>query len=225
MRRLSVPLLLAALPLLALADPETTTRAPDAAPVVALDPTNPPAAWRGILDAISRRRPVESRFIENRYHRVRRKPFTSPGVMRHDPALGVSLARTTDAGEEVVLVKPDGLYRRDNGRFEKIPHDVPATRAPRLLLAVIGFDRTAVARDFTVAGKISGDAWTLELVPKSEELRAIVSKLTVSGERDRIDRITLHDGDFIRLEIFIHGVVFPETFPPEIRREYFGVSN
>lgn len=218
---------LAALLLLTLACAPAVTRAaespaPSPAPLEAVNPANPAEAWKPVIAGLAKVRRIESGFVENRYHRIRKLPFTSPGTMRYEPGTGVSLARTTDNGEEVVLVKPDGLYRKENGRFAKIPYDVAATRAPRVMLAVVAFDADRVAKDFITEGRLTADGWHLELRPRDPELAKIVSKLSVEGAGDRLNRITIHDGEFVRLDIFIHKVDFPEAFSDRVRRDYFG---
>lgn len=191
--------------------------------LVAFDPANPPAEWKPILAGIAGTRAIESGFVENRYMRLRKKPFETPGVMRYLPGAGVSIVRAGDAGEEAVLVKADGLYRRgDDGKFSRIPYDVAATRAPRLLLAVVSFEADKVAKDFTVEGKTDGDYWTMELRPRAADIAAVVSRMRVTGFRDRLMSITLYDEDRIRLEILIRTVAFPEKFPAEILKKCFG---
>ena len=191
--------------------------------LVGFDPARPPEIWKPVLAGLAKVRAVESGFVENRYMRLRKKPFETPGVMRYLPGTGVSIARDDDGAEETVLVKPDGLYRRgDDGTFNKIPYDTAATRAPRLLLSVVGFDAKKVARDFTAEGRVDGRYWTLELRPRSPEIAAVVSRLRVTGFDDRLMSITLYDGDRVRLEILIRTVAFPASFPADVRKKYFG---
>lgn len=201
---------------------ESPAPSPAQAPLEAVNPANPTESWKPVIAGLAKVRRIESGFVENRYHRIRKLPFTSPGTMRYEPGTGVSLARTTDNGEEVVLVKPDGLYRKENGRFAKIPYDVAATRAPRVMLAVVAFDADRVAKDFITEGRLTPDGWRLELRPRDPELAKVVSKLSVEGAGDRLNRITIHDGDFVRLDIFIHKVDFPATFSDRVRHDYFG---
>lgn len=206
----------------AIATSETPVAEQAAPPLVEIDPAHPTAEWQAILSGLAAVRRVESGFFENRYHRIRRKPFTSPGTMRYEPGVGVSIARTTDTGEEVVLIKADGIYRREAGKFDKIPYDVPATRAPRLLMSVVGWDAARVARDFSVKGRLVDNLWRMELRPRDPEMARIVSRLIVEGSGDRLTQITLLDDDFIRLEIFIHSAAFPKEFPVETQKAYFG---
>ena len=211
-RRLLLPLLL--LPWVA--------RAAEERPLVALDPAHPTEAWKPILADLAKSRPIESGFTENRYMKLRKKPFETPGVMRYLPGVGVSIAREAEP-EEVVLVKPDGLYKReDDGAFKKIPFDVAATRAPRLMLSVVGFDAAQVAKDFTVAGETHDGYWTMELTPKSPDIASAVSRMRVTGFRDKLMTITIYDEDRIRLEIVIRTVAFPEGFAPDTKKKYFG---
>lgn len=201
-----------------------------AAPVFAetalapLDPANPPEAWKPILTGIGRTRLIESGFTERRYMKLRKKPFETPGVMRYSPDIGVSITRRGDT-EEVVLVKADGLYKRDDaGAFKKIPYDVAATRAPRLLLAVVGFDGAKVAKDFAVVGETHDGYWTMELTPRSADIASVVSRMRVTGFRDKLMTITLYDEDRIRLEIIIDSVAFPEAFSADTLKSGFGVT-
>lgn len=208
------------LPLLALVAAPAEGKAAGA--LTRFDPANPPAEWKPILEALAVSRPVESGFVENRYHRIRRMPFTLPGVMRYLPGTGVSIAHTDSGKEDAVLVKDDGLYRREDGRFERIPYDVAATRAPRLLLSVMAFDPAKVAKDFTAEGRVAPEGWSLVLTPRSADIASAVSRMRLDGDKGRISKITIYDGDRVRLEIFIHSVKFPGEFPRDVARNYFG---
>ncbi len=224
MRRLLPLLVLAAAPLSSAGEPVAAPSAgkADAEKLAEFDPANPPSEWKPILEALAVSRPVESGFIENRYHRIRRMPFTLPGVMRYLPGTGVSISHTDDGKEDAVLVKADGLYRREDGKFERIPYDVAATRAPRLMLSVMAFDPAKVARDFTTEGRVTPEGWSLVLKPRSADIARAVSRMRLDGEKGRISKITIYDEDRVRLEIFIHSVKFPGEFSPEIARNYFG---
>lgn len=223
MRRLLPLIALAALPPSRAADSVAAPVAEASAETLrSLDPANPPAEWKPILAALTVSRPVESGFVENRYHRIRRMPFTLPGVMRYLPGAGVSISHTDDGREDAVLVKEDGLYRREEGKFRRIPYDVAATRAPRLLLSVMAFDPGKVARDFSAQGRVGPEGWSLVLTPRSADIASAVSRMRLDGDKGRISKITIYDGDHIRLEIFIHSVKFPGEFPREVVRDYFG---
>lgn len=194
-------------------------RAAESEAPVAFDPAKPDAVWKPIVTAIAKVRPIEAKFVENRYLTFRRLPVTVPGVMRYRPGTGVSLAH----GDEAVLVKSDGLYRKSGDKFEKIPYDGPAVRAPRLMMSVVGFDPAAVARDFVTEGRVSGAEWSMRLTPRDAAMVKAVSKLEVKGSGDRLTHIAVFDGDRVRLEIFIHAVAFPDKFSPADERAWFGL--
>lgn len=227
MRRTLSQLALAAL-LAGLAHPVVAAETPDptstlTGPYTVLDPESVSAFWKQVFKMMAVPGPVESGFVENRYLAIRRTPVTITGTMRSQPGVGVSIAHTRDGKEDVVLVTEGGLLRReDDGKFAKIPYDVAATRAPRVLLSVMAFDPAKVARDFTAEGRHEGEEWSLRLRPRDPAMAKAVSMMTLDGDAKRIRKITIYDGDRVRLEIFIHSAKFPEAFSKETLGAYFG---
>ena len=186
-----------------------------------VDVASPTPAWAPVFATLAKPRNIRSKFTELRHSRFRSKPVEVAGVMRYAPGLGVSIEHL---GEDttVTLINEKGLYRRDDGRFELVDHDVPAVRAPRMLYPVFSFDGKSVAKNFSATGEIGEkSAWTLTLTPRDESLTAAVARLELAGDARGITRIVIVRDASTRIEIRIGETEFPEHFPAPETQAYF----
>jgi hypothetical protein len=199
-----------------------------AAPVfageVSIDPAKPTREWNRVFDGLSARRNIRSEFTELRHSGFRSKPVPVKGVMRFSPEHGVSIEHTDGVDVTVTLITAKGLFRREDGRFDPVVHDVPAARAPRLLYPVFNFDRKSVAANFTAEGELrGGDAWTMTLRPRDPDVAGTVTRVELAGTGDRIGRIVIVRDERTRIEIIIRTSEFPEKFEaPEVSAYFTG---
>lgn len=199
-----------------------------AAPVFAgeapIDPAKPTPEWSRVFDGLSVRRNIRSEFTELRHSGFRSKPVEVKGVMRFSPEHGVSIEHTDGVDVTVTLITEKGLFRREDGRFDPVDHDVPAVRAPRMLYPVFNFDRKSVAAGFTAEGGLGeGGAWTMTLRPRDPDVAGAVARVELAGAGDRIGRIVIVRDERTRIEILIRTTEFPEKFEaPELAAYFTG---
>jgi len=186
-------------------------------PAHRLRPGDP--AWNDITAAFARKPDATAAFSEQRFFAFKKTPLELKGDVRISRALGLSLHYTAPEERIVVLDGRGMLVRQPDGESAG-PPDPRAIAANAALVHVLRFDLPALAADFELYGRRSGDAWILALVPRAEELRHVVSEIVVAGDAAEVHRIAIHHTPRQYVEILV-AASRPTPFTAEELRRFF----
>jgi hypothetical protein len=151
------------------------------------------------LAALARPAPATTRFVEVRHSRLLKRPLVTAGTLEYRGP-GRLAKRVERPYVEATTIDGEDVRVERAGRA---PRRLSLQRAPELrgLLAsfgaLLGGDRAALERHFTLT--LSGDAarWSLTLVPKDPRAAKRIRAVVVDGAADapRCIAVTEADGD------------------------------
>ncbi|HRE05997.1 MAG TPA: hypothetical protein PKX00_10335, partial [Opitutaceae bacterium] len=93
--------------------------------------------------------------------------------------------------------------------------------ANRALRHVLRLDFPALAQDFELLGRRAGDRWSLVLVPRADDLRRTLGRISVDGEAGLVRRIELRRSALQSVEILISPPRAPAPFAADDLKRYF----
>ncbi|MCC5841625.1 MAG: hypothetical protein JJT96_16035 [Opitutales bacterium] len=170
---------------------------------------------------------IEAAFAERRHHPLRRVPSRFAGVLRRDPALGISLAYTQPR-EQVVSVLPDGLWRtRPDDSPARLPASEEGDALRFALLALFTFDAEKWKESFDIEfSEATGEGtWRIDLYPLAgQPAGSLISALVLQGSEQVLERMEIRRPNRSRIEIFITEPRSPEAWPPDVRAVAFPVA-
>jgi hypothetical protein len=114
-----------------------------------------------------------------------KRPFVSRGDFVVAKGRGVRW-HTKTPFESVLTVRRDDISSRqgDTEVFRLDAAKEPTVRVVNtVLFSLLAGDLTVLERHFEVKGDAGPNGWTLELVPKSDGLKKVLSHITMSGDR------------------------------------------
>lgn len=138
---------------------------------------------------------IYARFTEERTIGLLARPIINRGTLRFDPP-GKLLRTVDEPHESRVLLVGDEIWVREGGPYERIDLGKhPTARAfVRSFRNLLSGDREALAQHFVLKLRSGdGEAWELELTPRSKDMRAIVKKMRVSGHREIVERLVVEE--------------------------------
>jgi hypothetical protein len=215
MRALS---LLLFLPLFATA--QTPGAEPPPAATVIADPAHDPA-WQPLFERLAAPHPRFSPFEEARTFPFRKTPIVLRGEIRIVPGRGLSLHYDGDESHVVIIDTQGVLLRDENGRDHPAPSDARSDAITSALFHVLRFDLAALAREFTVRGARTDDAWTLAFEPHDPDVAKFIGTISVSGHADLLDRIAMVKSERQRIDITLHDTQTDVIFTSDALRRYF----
>jgi len=193
--------------------------------------TAPPAAaikderinagdWSDLARAFAGQPDTVATFTENRFFPFKKIPVVLTGVSRVSAKNGLSLHYQTPSERTVIIDSAGMLIRTASGDVSP-PSDPRADAANRALRHVLRFDFVALEQDFELHGHREGSAWSLVLVPRSEDLRRTLGRITVKGTDTRVRRIELRRSALQSVEIEIDPPSDQHDFSAGDRQRYF----
>ncbi len=118
-------------------------------------------------------------FHQHKQLKVLRKPLVSTGTFTYDQSKGV-IWKTLTPAVSLLLVNESKLL---TGQGEQ---SVPAAFG-KVFKAMLGGDLAALTDGFNIAGTDRKTSWQLELTPKDEMLKKIISTMLLSGDTELRD--------------------------------------
>ncbi len=178
------------------------------------------AEWRDLVEAFAHNPDTTADFSERRYFSVRKEPVLLKGEVRVSTEHGLSL-HYTEPEENTVIIDQAGLLLR-GAKGQKSPPADPRARAVNdALLHVLRFDFGALDKSFEVYGKRDGTAWKLVLVPRTDDLRRALGRLSVDGEAAVVRDIEIRRSAKQYIEIELAPPRPPAPFTAEELKRYF----
>ncbi len=118
-------------------------------------------------------------FHQKKQLKVLHKPLISTGTFTYDQSKGV-IWKTLTPVASILLVNESKLL---TGQGEQA---VPAAFG-KVFKAILGGDLTTLTDGFSVTGTDQKTSWQLELTPKDEMLKKIISTMVLSGDTELRD--------------------------------------
>ncbi len=189
-----------------------------------VDPTNllPPAAttWSDLSTAFAKNGDVTADFTESRHFPFKRDPVVLSGEVRVSPTRGLSLHYLKPEDRTVILDEQGVLMRAPAGQ-QAAPADPRAAAANQALLHLLRFDFAGLQQDFELYGRRESGEWEIALVPRSEELKRSVGRITAAGESATIRRIEIRRSEKVAIEIAIEPPRPAAPFTAEQLKTFF----
>jgi hypothetical protein len=138
---------------------------------------------------------VYARFTEEKTIGLLAKPLVNHGTLHYMPP-GRLLRTIDEPFRSQVLLLEDAIWLHEGGASERI--DLGAHPAARSFVgsfrSLLAGDREALAQHFELSLQTGdGDAWTLELRPRTKDMARIVTKMRVSGRGELVDRLVIEE--------------------------------
>ena len=86
---------------------------------------------------------------------------------------------------------------------------------------LLRFDFAALAKDFDLYGQHEAATWTLVLVPRTDQLRRSVGRITAAGEAATIRQIEIRRTPKQAIKIAIEAPQPPVAFTAEELKQFF----
>ncbi len=179
-----------------------------------------PGSWDDLARMVAAQSEVTADFTEHRYFPFRKIPVVLTGVSRVSAARGLSLQYLTPT-ERLVILDSEGTLLRDATGDSTPPADPRGDAANRALRHVLRLDFPALAQDFELLGRRAGDRWSLVLVPRADDLRRTLGRISVDGEAGLVRRIELRRSALQSVEILISPPRPPAPFAADDLKRYF----
>lgn len=179
-----------------------------------------PGSWDDLARMVAAQSEVTADFTEHRYFPFRKIPVVLTGVSRVSAARGLSLQYLTPT-ERLVILDSEGMLLRDATGDSTPPADPRGDAANRALRHVLRLDFPALAQDFELLGRRAGDRWSLVLVPRADDLRRTLGRISVDGEAGLVRRIELRRSALQSVEILISPPRAPAPFAADDLKRYF----
>ena len=157
----------------------------------ALDLTDPPPAWAEVLDCLEAVDSVRSRFEEIRSNPFHRVPRRFEGVIRWNPAYGLSI-HYLEPREMVISITGEAIRLTREGETRTLGSAAEEPEVLSLLSRFFSWDRDWLAQHFSTSGDRGADgSWSLQLVPDSERFSGALTKIVIEGTDCLLRRIVM----------------------------------
>lgn len=161
------------------------------------------AALRSLFERLAAHGGTETRFVERRISSLLNEAAESRGVLRYVPPDRFEKRTESPEVQGLVIAGETATVEPANGTRRTLrvdQHPALATLASSLR-ALLGGDLDALHRAFVVAASGDASRWRIDLVPRDEEARALVTRIDARGQDDTLRRFDLHEagGDVVEL--------------------------
>lgn len=154
----------------------------------------PSQAWsvEQLMQLLAQTRASRARFEEKKYLSALDEPLESSGELIYQAPDRLEKRTTAPHAESLVLDKDMLVFERQ-GRKRSIPVQAyPEVGAfVESIRATLAGDQQALARYYKMVLKGHSGRWTLSLQPLQAKAAALVSQVSVTGQRERIDAIEI----------------------------------
>lgn len=180
--------------------------------LTALTPPVLAAAWdlAQLMDELARTRGGKARFVETKYLALLDRPLVASGEMRFTTPDRLEKRQLTPRPETLLLDKDRLTIERGQ---QKLSIDLTAQPEARAFVdsirgALTG-NRQALERNYALHLAGNRERWTLTLLPSDQAIAAIVQKISIAGQRNRIHSIEYLQADGDRAVISIEHLPEP----------------
>jgi len=154
-------------------------------------------------------------FHQQKHLKVLHKPIISTGTFTYDQNKGV-IWKTLTPIVSLLLVNESRLL---TGQGEQA---VPAAFG-KVFKAMLGGDLAALTDGFTVTGSDQKTSWQLELAPKDEMLKKIISTMMLSGDTE-LHKLEIREANGNVTDIAFDNITHPATLTDEQQSDFERLS-
>jgi outer membrane lipoprotein-sorting protein len=158
---------------------------------------------------------VQGDFQQQKHLKVLHKPLISTGTFTYHQSKGV-IWKTLTPVVSLLLINEMKLL---TGQGEQA---VPAAFG-KIFAAMLGGDLTALTDGFTITGTDNKTSWQLELSPKDEMLKLIISTMELSGDTE-LRRLEIRETGGNITHISFDNIVHPEHISTEQEADFERLS-
>jgi len=153
-----------------------------------------PAGILARLQSSDHPRNMSIPFREIRHFQLKKTDMVFTGIMRLHPGYGISI-EYTEPTQRIIILTPLGLkIRQPDENVDRMAPDEANTIAG-VFLDLLQLDTERLNEQFTVEIRFWKDPeWTLELMPKTGELRRYFTVIDLEGSDDTLESIYLQNG-------------------------------
>jgi outer membrane lipoprotein-sorting protein len=150
-------------------------------------------------------------FQQQKHLKVLRKPLISTGSFTYHQSKGV-IWKTLTPVPSILLVNESKLL---TGQGEQA---IPAAFG-KVFKAMLGGDLAELTNGFTITGSNQQDAWQLELTPKDEMLKKIISTIVLSGDTE-VRSLEIREAGGNITQINFEHITHPSDISPEQEADF-----
>jgi hypothetical protein len=176
--------------------------------------------WSQLAGELRGQSSVVADFAEKRWFSFKRTPTVLRGEVRISAEHGLSL-HYLDPEEQIVIIDGRGSLLRSASGDRALPADPSAGAANFALLHLLRLDLGMLEADFELYGRRTATSWTLALVPRADELRRSLGRVTMEGEGSAVRRIELRRSATQRVEITVMPPRPAAAFTPQDILRFF----
>lgn len=136
------------------------------------------------------------RFVETRHMKVLDKPLRSSGEVRY-VAPQLFEKKTVEPAPELLRVDGDALHVERAGKTYnlRLSSQPQAAAIVDVVVGLLTGDAAKLERSYDYDLKGSARKWTLAMVPKDAKMKAIISKVVASGDKEQVRTIEYQQAD------------------------------
>jgi len=163
-----------------------------------------PASLDDLMQRLAQRQHDRASFEETEHLALLERPLTSSGLLLYDAPDRLEKRTLTPKPERLLLEHGHLEVHRGARTYSLNLSDAPQI-APFIdsIRATLAGDETALERSYLPTFQSDAAGWSLELVPRTAALAAIVSRIRMSGVGDRIQSVEIRraNGDWSLMTI------------------------
>ena len=172
-----------------------------------------------LLNTESRPQSMMIPFEEIRIHRIRKEPLRFAGIMRINPALGISVAYS-EPEETTFILTSGGLRIRQEGKPDQTAPE-EAGKLVQVFLDLLTLNASILSEQFTLEETMEPSGWTLTLVPSDPALLRHFESIRIQGEHDWLKFITIEHGKGRRKQMVFRSMPLEWDATPEEIKSFF----
>lgn len=188
-------------------------------------PTLDSSSVSSLLKAFSSMKGLEADFVETKHLQLLMKPLVSKGkIYFARPNL---LCRITQSPQvSRVIVNPQRAVIKSNGKVKTISlrEHKEVSALVNALLWILSGDQKRLSQAFDAHLAADPKSWTLSLKPKPKNLRALVQKIIVRGNRRSVASIEVLESNGDRSVTTIRSANPHRRFSPQEQRKLFSAG-
>jgi hypothetical protein len=151
-----------------------------------------------LMRGLAARGPERARFVERKDLAILDRPIVSTGELAYVPPGRLEKRTLTPKPESLVLDGGILTIERDQRKTTLRLADYPQAGAiVESLRGMLAGDRAALERTYRLEAHGTRERWTLMMLPSDPQVAALVSRIDVAGNGDRVRSIEIRqpDGD------------------------------
>jgi outer membrane lipoprotein-sorting protein len=157
-----------------------------------------------LMSELAQHKGGRAKFVEKRTLAVLDRPLIATGEMTYTPPDRLEKRTLTPRPETMVLDRDQVSIERDKRKLSISLASRPEALAfVDSIRSTLAGNRAALEKNYTLQLGGNNDNWTLTLTPTTQQIAALLQRITVSGSQDQIRTIDylLADGDRSELTI------------------------